>query len=233
MSRQSVALFGGIVLAATVGLAGCATAGTPISTATAGPTASPAADSWVPDGVHARRITVSDGGTATAAVGDWVTFTGPSEVHLSVDPRSLDLVTYYGPRTSLLMLHSGTVQIDFPNYDKHFDCPNGPCAHPNEPLHMALTVTAGVTAPDIPDPVEITDLTADSTVHLIPGQRLLLPPGAEASAYPGAQVVAWWNAGDRAELVAFEPGTARWDVRSSLRADWDDSATVTIVVDKP
>jgi hypothetical protein len=214
-------------------------AGAGTQTGTSSVSASVSADraaslpTWAASGTRVHDITVADGTTATAAVGDWVHFEGPREVTMSVVPASLDVATYYGTESDLLMLHAGTVQIAFPNFDKHFDCPNGPCAHPNAPLHMTLTVTGGGSAPDIPDPVRLTDLTADATVHLVPGQRLRLPAGADGSAYPADPSTMWWSAGDDPELVAFAPGTARWGLHPDARTNSGDEVTVTVIVDRP
>lgn len=228
-----------LTVAALVALtAGCASAvnGEPTSggASTSSADSSSAPDtSWMPTTLHTSTVQVSDGGTANLTVGDLVTFVGPSSVNMSVDPQDLDLATFYGDPDTLLMLQQGTLTITFPNYDKHFDCANGPCAHPNAPLHMTVTVGGSGSAPTIPDPVDITAMSKDRTVHLVPGQRVTLPRNADLSQFPGGEIARQWTSDSGtggAALVAYRPGKATYSPSSG---DSGHAPILTLIVDAP
>ena len=126
---------------------------------------------------HLSTVTAAiDQGAATIRVGERIEIIGDAgdSVNFSVTPPDLTNLTWYGSDVTFVGLRAGTVTLTIPNYNKHFDCPNGPCAHLNAPLALTVTILPG-TAPKIAAPVEVPQNTTDQTIHLMVGQQLRVP----------------------------------------------------------
>lgn len=195
------------------------------------PPPTPVSTSWMPEWMHTKSVSVVDGGTARVEVGNRIVFRGADDVSMSLRPESLEKVTFYGSDMSLLALHTGRVGLLFPNFDKNFDCDDGPCAHPNVPLEMTLVVTAGGPPAAIPDPKRFTPNDWDRTVELVPGQRLTVPEwlGFEADTDVPADVVAGIDSG----FVALTPGTIRYELFDNRSRDVEELGALTIHVTTP
>lgn len=178
------------------GLAGCSdrTAGSgtpgPATTTTTSPLGgitdywpSPS-PSWRPTGVGpVVDVEAADGATVTVNVGERVHVTAPDDLNISLAPQDLSSLVWFGDADTLLARKRGRTVVRIPNYDKHFNCPHGPCAHPNSPMQMTVVITPGGTAPVIPAPITISDPNRAQTVRLRVGQQLRLAAGVEASSY--------------------------------------------------
>lgn len=160
------------------------TTGQTTTTPTTKTTTTVAAD-WNPQ--HRKTVAADiHRSTATIHVGERLQFTARDSdtVFFSVQPADLRVMTWYGSDLTFVGLRPGTTTLTIPNYDKHIDCPNGPCAHLNPPRSTTVTVLAGpASAPVIAAPLSSTSIGRDRTVHLAVGQQLDLPAGVRMSTY--------------------------------------------------
>ncbi len=164
--------------------AGCASgvAGDAVTTTSTSVTA---AVDWNPQ--HRQTVAADiHQSTATIHVGERLQFTARDSdtVYFGVEPADLHSITFYGNDLTFVGIEPGRTTLSIFNYDKHFDCPNGPCAHPNPTLSITVTVLAGpATAPAIPAPLEVSALGRDRTVHLEVGQQLQIASALQMSTY--------------------------------------------------
>ncbi|MGH3446392.1 MAG: hypothetical protein ACRDQA_07400 [Nocardioidaceae bacterium] len=214
-------------------LTGCS--GSPSSDPTPGPTTdSHTATAWMPPDISTTQVSVADRQDqqrATVTVGELVRFDGPKSVDMRVEPQSLRRVTFYGDRDSLLALQPGTVQITFPNHNKHFDCDDGgACAYQNQPFQMTLTIEPGGTAPAIPNADHLDPATPSVTVHLTPGQALTVPESVQ-DVVPGQHNDATTTY--EHTILALCPGTTQYTLLLGDHESADVNPGLTVVVDKP
>ncbi len=221
---------------------------TPSTTATNTPsttTTQTAVADWNP----AHRSTVAADireGAVTIHVGERLQFTTRESdtVNFDVQPADLHSITWYGSDLTFVGIKPGRTTLSIPNYDKHFDCPNGPCAHLNPPLSMTVTVLAAVAGaaagPVIPAPVILTTPGRSRSLHLQVGQELDLPATVRVAidssdgagfAVDGELCRLPDSAASMTTLVAAKPGT---QMISLLPESADTSLTstdLTILID--
>ena len=187
---------------------------------------------WNPDHLATVKAAINQGSVAVS-VGQRLQIAGNADdsVNYSVTPPELTHLIWYGSDVTFVALAAGTVKLEIPNYNKHFDCPNGPCAHLNAPLTLTVTVAPG-TAPKIPAGLRITDNTADQTVHLTVGQQLEVPATmslTSGDSTDGGQIGELTAPSGAAIIVGAHPGTVTFGLGS--RPVSDAYVHLTVVVD--
>ncbi len=227
MSRRSVAalLF---LLVAVLSTAACAAGTVPGRAATGAPTttgATATTGASTPTGqagdsgsglAAARPVQAVSGETITMTVGQRIRLVPPADVNATLELSDFDQATFYGDELTVLALRPGTQPISLPNFDKHFDCPNGPCAHPNAPIAMTLTIVAGPgRSPAVPAPVTLSAADRGRTVDLKVGQRAIAPAGLSfAWSSTSGAVVGQELPGQTPILVGARPGSDRLSLES-------------------
>ena len=211
------------------------TAATTATTTTTAPT-----PDWNPHHLATVEATIGQG-TATIHVGERLHFAPSDEVNFSVQPTDLKNLTWYGSDLTFVGVAAGVTTLTIPNYDKHFDCPNGPCAHLNEPLSLRVTVlpaaSAAVRAPSFPAAITITSVASARTVHIEVGQQIHLPQHVSVSGYtPAAAGMAETgtigqleDSGGAVTLVGAGPGAQVFGLRAETSSS--DEVRLTVIVD--
>lgn len=200
-----------LVVVAAATLTACSSSSTPR------PAPTPSASSWhAPNAGATVQVKIVQDGRIAAEVGELIHFAERSDVVTTVVPADLTAVTFYGDDRTFVALRPGTITFDIPNYDRHFHCPQGPCAHPNEPIRMTLVITPGSgTAPTIPQPIGLAPHATTTSLHV--GQQLTLTSGTDVSVTSDgcAGCVADIELAGSRVLVGTQPGTARFELLGS------------------
>lgn len=211
---------------------GCAAVAGPtavIGTATAGPQAQIAGSGqpWAPTGAApVRRISsVGAGETVTVKLGDRISFppAEPGDFGGYQVPADGDgPLIRYGGMSTWLANAPGATRVLITRYDR-----SRPCVPPQSVGEFTVRVTGDGIRPAIPAPVS---LTAGSTVtvHLVPGQQLLLAGAADAVG--STQDV---TTSDRTAIRAVRPGTDRYSLWTDHASRTDPDRSLTVVVDDP
>lgn len=129
---------------------------------------------WAPAGADPAVVLESpgDGGTITVQVGDRVELPARDGLNgldfsRTGDGDAVDdLLVPYGARRTFLAIAPGEIIVEDLVYD-----PNRSCVPPQPVAEFRLVITDGP-RPPIGDPVAVSADDADTTIDLVPGQRL-------------------------------------------------------------
>lgn len=123
--------------------------------------------------------------TVTIHVGERVRFLAPDNLNITPLPTAYNDLRWYGDLDTFVGMVPSRVPVQILNSDKHFHCPNGPCAHPNAPVPMTVHIVAGGKAPTIPRAITLSTTHLPATLRLHIGQALRIPSAVDVSSYAG------------------------------------------------